>query len=59
MDKDEKLEKLLTETETVVNYLKENVNNGTIKGALYVKQIIRFVEAYEDYKETIMKGKRK
>jgi len=49
MEENEKLKKLLIEAETIVNYLKQNVNNGKIKDDLYVKQIVRFVNAYEEY----------
>ena len=56
MKQDQKLVELLVEIEIIANYLKQQVANGTISGALYKQQIDKFVNSYDAYK--VSKNKR-
>ena len=48
--KDEKLEIFLEKAEVIANFLHQQVKQGIINQALYMRQIEDFLKAYEDYK---------
>ena len=52
----ETLETLLKETEVITIFLRQQVKTGRISEVLYVKQIEKFVNAYEEYQRANSKN---
>ena len=50
---DENLKRFMEEAETISNYLRQQVRQGSIHQTLYVENIKRFILAYEEFKTSL------
>ena len=50
---DENLKRFMEEAETISNYLRQQVRQGSIHQTLYVENIKRFISAYEEFKTSL------
>lgn len=49
---DQKFQEFIKEADIISNYLRQQISNGSIKQELYKQNILRFLRAYEAFKNS-------